>query len=85
MDEKLSNQNRSKIVKNQIMSKSMGATVGTLTIAHAKNLKIPLPPLSIQKRIAEILDAADELRQKDKALIEKCHDLFWAFQKNLYA
>ncbi|MBL0017394.1 MAG: restriction endonuclease subunit S, partial [Bacteroidetes bacterium] len=34
-----------------------------------KNIEIPLPPLSEQKRIAGILDAADRLRQQDKALI----------------
>jgi type I restriction enzyme S subunit len=34
-------------------------------------LKIPLPPLAEQQKIASILDAADSLRQKDQQLIEK--------------
>lgn len=42
---------------------------------YLKELKIPLPPLEQQKHIAAVLDAADELRQKDKALIEKYNEL----------
>jgi len=38
-------------------------------------VKILLPPLEEQKKIAAILDAADELRQKDKALIAKYDEL----------
>lgn len=38
-------------------------------------LKIPLPPLADQKKIAAILDAADLLRQKDQALIDKYDEL----------
>jgi type I restriction enzyme S subunit len=40
-----------------------------------KNFKIPLPPLPTQKRIAEILDKADALRQKDQALLRKYDEL----------
>lgn len=36
-----------------------------------RKLKIPLPPLDQQKKIAKILDTADAYRQKTKALIEK--------------
>ena len=38
-------------------------------------LKIPLPPLPEQQKIASILDAADSLRQKDQQLIEKYNAL----------
>lgn len=40
-----------------------------------KDVKIPLPPLPTQKKIAAILDAADAYRQKTKALIEKYDEL----------
>ena len=42
---------------------------------YLKNLKIPLPPLDQQKKIAAILNAADAYRQKTKALIEKYDEL----------
>jgi type I restriction enzyme S subunit len=37
--------------------------------------QIPLPPLPIQKRIAEILDAADALKRKDQELLKKYDEL----------
>lgn len=40
-----------------------------------KDHEIPLPPLPIQKRIAEILDAADALRRKDQELLRKYDEL----------
>ena len=42
---------------------------------YLKELKIPLPPLDQQKKIAAILDAADGYRQKTKALILKYDEL----------
>lgn len=36
-----------------------------------KNLIFPLPPSETQKKIAEILDKADALRQQEKKIIEK--------------
>jgi type I restriction enzyme S subunit len=42
----------------QVMNGSMGATVGTLTISRAKDIEIPIPPLTEQKRIVAILDEA---------------------------
>jgi len=52
-----------------------GANINNLKTEHFNNLQIPLPPLPTQKKIAAILDAADELRQKDKELIAKYDEL----------
>lgn len=41
-----------------------------VTADYLKQFEIPLPPLSEQQKIAAILDAADQLRQKDQQLIE---------------
>jgi len=38
---------------------------------YINEIKIPLPPLPVQKKIAATLDAADAYRQKTKTLIEK--------------
>lgn len=47
----------------------------SIGLPDIENIEIPLPPLSIQKRIAEILDAADALRRKDQELLRKYDEL----------
>lgn len=52
-----------------------GSTRGKLTKSSLNSIGIPLPPLATQKRIAEILDAADALRRKDQELLKKYDEL----------
>ena len=54
----------------QVSGKKVTGTISNLSLGNIKALKIPFPPLEEQKKIAEILDAADSLRQKDQQLIE---------------
>lgn len=54
--------------------KYQNKTTGILNLKterYLDDLEIPLPPLYTQQKIAAILDKADELRRKDKALLEK--------------
>jgi type I restriction enzyme S subunit len=44
-------------------------------ISTFANMEVKLPPLATQKRIAEILDAADALRRKDQELLKKYDEL----------
>ncbi|MEN5380625.1 restriction endonuclease subunit S [Sphingobacterium kitahiroshimense] len=46
-------------------------TLPSLTKSDLLEIEIPLPPLLIQEKIADILDKADELRRKDKDLQAK--------------
>jgi type I restriction enzyme, S subunit len=64
-----------KSVKLQNSSLAVGAIYKNLNTDQIRSIPIPLPPLSEQKRIAELLDAADSLRKKDKALLEKYDQL----------
>lgn len=43
--------------------------------SHLKKIKIPLPPLEEQRRIAAVLDKVDELRRKRQQAIERLDDL----------
>lgn len=48
-----------------------GTTRGKLTKSALNNIPIPLPPLPTQRAIAERLDRADALRQKDRQLLRE--------------
>lgn len=50
----------------------------TLNKEKLTRIKIPLPPIPIQQKIAAILDLADALRKKDKQLLAKYDDLLQA-------
>ncbi len=53
-------------------------------ISKYSQLQIPLPPLETQQKIASILDAADTLRQKDKALLAKYDELTQALFLDMF-
>ena len=63
------------ILKKEILRKAGGAAQPNISTKAISELEIPLPPLEEQKQIAAILDAADELRQKDKAIIARYDEL----------
>lgn len=52
-----------------------GAGLKHISKGFINEIKIPLPPLETQKRIVNILDAADALRQKDQELLKKYDEL----------
>lgn len=58
---------------NKISNQSVNQS--SFSVTKLRNLQIPLPPLPIQKRIAEILDAADALKRKDQQLLQKYDEL----------
>lgn len=55
-----------------------GTTRGKLTKTALNSIRIPLPPLPIQQKIAAILDQADALRKKDQQLLAKYDELLQA-------
>lgn len=52
-----------------------GTTRGKLTQAGAAQIVVPLPPLPMQRRIAETLDKADALRAKRRAALAQLDTL----------
>jgi type I restriction enzyme S subunit len=58
---------------NRISNQSVNQS--SFSVTKLRELEIPLPPLETQKRIAEILDAADALRRKDQELLKKYDEL----------
>ena len=70
--------------ENKISDLGTGSTFKAITISELKKLQIPLPPLPQQQKIANILDAADALRQNDKALIAKYDELTQALFLDMF-
>jgi type I restriction enzyme S subunit len=52
-----------------------GATVKNLNIDLVSAVKVPLPPFHVQQRIAAILDKADALRAKRRAVLTQLDEL----------
>lgn len=61
-----------------------GSAQPQITGQGLSKVKIPLPPLQQQQKIANILDAADALRQNDKALIAKYDELTQALFLDMF-
>lgn len=62
-------------VLTKIQNKTSFVTVKHLSVKDINNIEIPLPPLPIQKKIADALDKADEIRRKRQEAIEKLDEL----------
>jgi type I restriction enzyme, S subunit len=57
--------------QSQILLDFRGATVGGISRNFVNKVRLPLPPLPEQKKIAAILDKADALREKRRQTIAK--------------
>ena len=64
--------------KPYLLSRRVGGGQPNISQGVIKDLDVPLPPLAEQRRIASILDQADELRQKRQQAIEKLDQLLQA-------
>ena len=65
----------SKDYQKNITSLMAGAAQPNISSSQLESIQIPLPPLPEQKRIAEILDKADELRAKRKEALAQLDSL----------
>lgn len=63
---------------DELLKNAGGAAQPNLSPKQLSLMKIPLPPLEEQRRIAEILDKADALIQNRKKAIEKLDELLQA-------
>lgn len=63
---------------NEMIKLATGQSYPAVSDKIILNSKIPLPPLEEQRRIASILDQAEELRQKRQQAIEKLDQLLQA-------
>jgi len=62
---------KSDVIKLQIQQLAAGCAQPNISGKQLENLLIPLPPLTIQQKIANVLDKASTLIEKRKAQIDK--------------
>ena len=68
----------SPVMRQRINEYVTGTTRQRISRGNFSKLKVSVPPLAEQRRIAAILDQADELRQKRQQAIEKLDQLLQA-------
>jgi type I restriction enzyme, S subunit len=61
--------------RRRVSALAAGANINNLRNEHLDEMKMPLPPLPEQRRIAEILDKADALRAKRRAALAQLDTL----------
>lgn len=61
--------------QGQMRGATVTGTISNLSLSQLGNLKVPLPPLPEQRRIAAILDKADKLRTKRRAALAQLDTL----------
>lgn len=66
---------RSPAVLGDALKRKTGSAIRRIVLADLKQVQIPLPPLHEQRRIASILDKADELRGKRRAALKQVNGL----------
>ncbi|MBT1689434.1 restriction endonuclease subunit S [Dawidia soli] len=59
-----------KSIEEKLAALGNGSTFSAITSGVVRDIQIPVPSLTIQKKITNILDAADRLCHKDKLLLE---------------
>ena len=66
---------KSPVILNDALSRKTGSAIRRIVLSDLKKVKIPLPPLAEQKRIAAILDKADAIKRKREQAIAKLDKL----------
>lgn len=59
----------------QMRGATVTGTISNLSLAQLGNLKVPLPAVAEQRRVAEVLDGADALRGKRRAALAQLDTL----------
>ena len=62
-------------IRAKIMRKVAGGTVKSIPMAELRKIELPLPPLDIQRQIADTLDKGTELIDLRKKQLEKLDEL----------
>lgn len=71
-------------IQKKLLNRAVGGTLQNISLGIVKDLDIPLPSISVQKQIAEILNDAYILRNKDQELLSKYDNLVKSIFINMF-
>jgi type I restriction enzyme S subunit len=66
---------RSHLGRAQIMSFGMGSTVAHMRVPDAKQIKVPVPPIHVQRRVGSLLGAYDDLIEVNQRRVAVLEDM----------
>lgn len=70
--------------RNQVLKSFQGAAIGGIKQDFTRTVKVPLPPLSEQQRIVEILQQAEEIRRLREDAQKKTTELIPAIFEDMF-
>jgi type I restriction enzyme S subunit len=73
-----------RFIRSRVVSDSWGGAQKHISQGYVKGLKVPLPSLSEQRRIAEVLDRAEALRAKRRAALARIDTLAQAIFLDIF-
>ena len=74
----------SDFVYSEFVRRAAGATVKNLNIDLVRSVRVPLPPLSEQQRIAKLLDRVETLRVKHRVALKELELLLSVLQDRAF-
>ncbi len=74
----------SDLFTKQIERVLMGAVQPSLKVPHISNFQIPIPPLEVQQKIAEVLSYFDDAIEKTNEIVEKVELLKTGLMQHLF-
>ena len=70
--------------KSELERLAWGVTMPNLNLEKIENLSIPLPPLSLQRRFASIVEAAERQKARLRAHLDELNALFSSLQSRAF-
>jgi len=73
-----------KFLKSEIVSKAKSTTLPILKKSLFEEIKIPVPPLSLQQQFAEIVNKTEGLKEKQKQSEQELENLFQSLMQKAF-